>query len=163
MPTFDIVSKVDIQTLDNAINNAKKEIINRYDFSGSNTSIELDKKALNIVVSTEDEMRMKSIQDVLITRVLKQQIDSKVLDFSKENYPSGSMLKKDIKVKQGIEKELAKKIVKEIKDSKLKVEASIMDDQVRVSAKKIDDLQSVISLLRGKSYDQPLQFINMRS
>lgn len=163
MPTFDIVSKVDIQTLDNAINNAKKEIVNRYDFNGSNTTIELDKKSLNIVVVTESEMRIKAIQDVLIARVLKQQIDPKCLDFSKEYSASGSMLKKDIKVKQGIDKELAKKIVKQIKDSKLKVEASIMDDQLRVNGKKIDDLQSVISLLRAESYEQPLQFINMRS
>lgn len=163
MPTFDIVSKVDSQALDNAINNAKKEILNRYDFNGSNTTIELDKKTNSILITTENDMRVKAIIDVIISRVMKQQIEPSSLDLSKDNYPSGSMLKKDVPVKQGIEKELAKKIVKKIKDSKLKVEASIMDDQVRVSGKKIDDLQAVISLMRGESFEQPLQFINMRS
>jgi uncharacterized protein YajQ (UPF0234 family) len=163
MPTFDIVSKVDSQALDNAINNAKKEILNRYDFNGSNTTIELDKKTNSILITTENDMRVKAIIDVIISRVMKQQIEPSSLDLSKDNYPSGNMLKKDVPVKQGIEKELAKKIVKKIKDSKLKVEASIMDDQVRISGKKIDDLQAVISLMRGESFEQPLQFINMRS
>ncbi len=163
MPTFDIVSKVDSQALDNAINNAKKEILNRYDFNGSNTTIELDKKTNSILITTENDMRVKAIIDVIISRVMKQQIEPSSLDLSKDNYPSGNMLKKDVPVKQGIEKELAKKIVKKVKDSKLKVDASIMDDQVRISGKKIDDLQAVISLMRGESFEQPLQFINMRS
>lgn len=163
MPTFDIVSKVDTQLLDNAINNAKKEILNRYDFNGSATSIELDKKTNTINIITEDEMRMKSIEDVVISRVMKQQIDPKSLDFGKESYASGNMIKKDVKVKEGIDKETSKKIIKSIKESKLKVDAQIMNDQLRISGKKIDDLQSVISLLRNEAYDVPVQFINMRS
>ncbi len=163
MPTFDIVSKVDIQQLDNAINNARKEIVNRYDFNGSETTIELDKKSSTIMVTTENEMRINAISDAIISRSMKQQIDPKSFDFSKEHFASGSMLKKEIKVIEGIEKEAAKKIIKQIKDSKLKVETSQMNDQLRVTAKKIDDLQAVISLLRSSDSDLPLQFINMRS
>lgn len=163
MPSFDIVSKVDAQTLDNAINNAKKEILNRYDFSSSKTEIDLDKKTNVIHILTENDMRAKAIGDTIISRMIKQNLDAQSLDFGKEIYASGNMIKKEISVKQGIEKEIAKKIVKHIKDSKIKVEASIMDDQVRVSGKKLDDLQAVISFLRREDFGQPLQYINMRS
>ena len=162
MPTFDIVSKIDGQTLDNAINTAKKEILNRYDFNGSQSSVELDKKTNVITVVTENDMRMKAIQDAIISRMVKQQLDPKAMDFGKEQYASGNMIRKEIQVKQGIDKEAAKKIVKKIKDSGLKVQASIMDDQIRVQGKKIDDLQAVISLCRKDDFEQPLQYINMR-
>ena len=162
MPTFDIVSKIDGQTLDNAINTAKKEILNRYDFNGSQSSIELDKKTNVVTVVTENDMRMKAIQDAIISRMVKQQLDPKAMDFGKEQYASGNMIRKEIQIKQGIDKEAAKKIVKKIKDSGLKVQASIMDDQVRVQGKKIDDLQAVISLCRKDDFGQPLQYINMR-
>jgi len=162
MPTFDIVSKIDGQTLDNAINTAKKEILNRYDFNGSQSSVELDKKTNVITVVTENDMRMKAIQDAIISRMVKQQLDPKAMDFGKEEYASGNMIRKEIQVKQGIDKEAAKKIVKKIKDSGLKVQASIMDDQIRVQGKKIDDLQAVISLCRKDDFEQPLQYINMR-
>ncbi|MFN5214915.1 MAG: YajQ family cyclic di-GMP-binding protein [Bacteroidota bacterium] len=163
MPSFDIVSKIEHQNLDNAINVARKEIQNRYDFHGSKTEIELDKKTLNIHIVTENDMRMKAIQDVLIARMMKQHLDPSCLDFGKELYASGNMFKKDIKVKEGIDKETAKKIVKDIKASGLKVQASIMDDIIRVTSKKIDDLQSVIQLCRQGSYGLPLQYINMKS
>ncbi|GDX49101.1 MAG: YajQ family cyclic di-GMP-binding protein [Bacteroidetes bacterium] len=163
MPSFDIVSKIEHQNLDNAINVARKEIQNRYDFHGSKTEIELDKKTLNIHIVTENDMRMKAIQDVLIARMMKQHLDPSCLDFGKELYASGNMVKKDIKVKEGIDKETAKKIVKDIKASGLKVQASIMDDIIRVTSKKIDDLQSVIQLCRQGSYGLPLQYINMKS
>lgn len=163
MPTFDIVSKVDFQLLDNAINNAKKEIINRYDFNGSKTEIDYDKKLNQINILTEDDMRIKAITDVIISRSMKQGIDPKCFDFGKEHVASGNMIRKEVKVKDGIDKELAKQITKKIKDSKLKVEAQIQNDQLRVSGKKIDDLQAVIQLLRSESFDQALQFINMRS
>ncbi len=163
MPSFDIVSKIEHQNLDNAINVARKEIQNRYDFHGSKTEIELDKKNLNIHIVTENDMRMKAIQDVLIARMMKQHLDPSCLDFGKELYASGNMVKKDIKVKEGIDKETAKKIVKDIKASGLKVQASIMDDIIRVTSKKIDDLQSVIQLCRQGSYGLPLQYINMKS
>lgn len=163
MPSFDIVSKIDGQTLDNAINNAKKEILNRYDFNDSKSSVELDKKTNEITIVTENDMRLKAIQDSIISRMVKQHLDPNALDMGKEQYASGNMLRKEIKIKEGIDKETSKKIVKKIKDSGLKVQASIMDEQVRVQGKKIDDLQSVISLLRSEDFGQPLQYINMRN
>jgi uncharacterized protein YajQ (UPF0234 family) len=163
MPSFDIVSKIDGQTLDNAINTAKKEILNRYDFNGSKSTVDLDKKNNEITIVTENDMRLKAITDSIISRMVKQGLDPKSLDSGKEQYASGNMIRKEIKVKQGIDKETAKKIVKAVKDSKLKVEASIMDEQVRVQAKKIDDLQAVIALCRKEDFGLPLQYINMRS
>jgi cyclic-di-GMP-binding protein len=162
MPSFDIVSKVDLQTLDNAINTAKKEIINRYDFRGSKTEIDLNKKDYIVHLVTEDDMKVKAVEDIIMQRAAKQGIDPQSMDFGKEHYASGNMVKKDIKVKQGIDKETAKKIVKMIKDTKLKVEPSIMEDQVRVSAKKIDDLQQVMAMLRKSDVGIPLQFVNMK-
>lgn len=163
MPTFDIVSKIDGQTLDNAINNAKKEILNRYDFNDSKSTVELDKKTNEITIVTENDMRLKAIQDSIISRMVKQQLDPTCLDMGKEEYASGNMIRKEIKIKEGIDKETSKKIIKKIKDSGLKVQASIMDDQLRVQGKKIDDLQSVISLCRAENFGQPLQYINMRN
>jgi len=162
MPTFDIVSKIDGQTLDNAINTAKKEILNRYDFNDSKSTIDLDKKANVITIVTENDMRLKAITDAIISRMVKQNLDPKALDDGKEQYASGNMIRKEIKIKEGIDKEAAKKIVKKIKDSGLKVQPSIMDDQVRVQGKKIDDLQAVIALCRKGDFGQPLQYINMR-
>ena len=163
MPTFDIVSKVDAQTLDNAINNAKKEILNRYDFNGSNSTVELDKKTNVITIVTEDDMRLKAIQDSIISRMVKQNLDPNSLDFGKEEYASGNMIRKEISIKEGIDKEAAKKIVAKIKASGLKVQASMMEDQVRVQSKNIDDLQGVIALCKKEDFGQPLQYINMRN
>lgn len=163
MASFDIVSKIDGQTLDNAINTAKKEILNRYDFHDSKSTVELDKKVNEITIVTENEMRLKAIIDSIISRMVKQHLDPKSMDMGKEYYASGNMIRKEIKIKEGIDKEAAKKIVKKIKDSGLKVQASIMDDQVRVQAKKIDDLQAVISLCKTEDFGQPLQYINMRN
>jgi len=162
MPTFDIVSKVDGQTLDNAINTAKKEILNRYDFNDSKSSIELDKKTNELTIVTENDMRLRAIEDTIISKMVKQHLDPESMDRGKEHYASGNMIRKEIKIKEGLDKETAKKIVKAIKDSGLKVQASIMDDQVRVQAKKIDDLQGVIALCRKENFGQPLQYINMR-
>ncbi len=163
MPTFDIVSKIDSQTLDNAINNAKKEILNRFDFNDSKSTVELDKKTNEVTIVTENEMRLKAIQDSIISRMVKQGLDPKSMDFGKEQYASGSMIRKEIKIKEGIDKETAKKLIKKIKDSGIKVQASIMDDQVRVQGKKIDDLQAIIALCRKEDFGQPLQYINMRN
>ena len=108
MPSFDIVSKIDGQTLDNAINVAKKEILNRYDFNGSKSTIELDKKTNEVTVVTENDMRLKAIQDSIISRMVKQGLDPKALDFGKDEYASGNMIRKEIKIKEGIDKEAAK-------------------------------------------------------
>lgn len=163
MPSFDIVSKIDGQTLDNAINVAKKDILNRYDFNDSKSTVDLDKKTNELTIVTENDMRLKAIEDSIISRMMKQGLDPKALDFGNEQAASGNMIRKNIKIKEGLDKEAAKKVVKKIKDSGLKVQAAIMDDQVRVTAKKIDDLQAVISLCRTEDFGQPLQYINMRN
>ncbi|MEI8135990.1 MAG: YajQ family cyclic di-GMP-binding protein [Bacteroidota bacterium] len=162
MPSFDIASKLDAQLLDNAVNVAKKDILNRWDFRDSKSTIELNKKDLIINIATENDMRLDAILDAIHSRMIKQNLDPRGLDESKEHYPSGPLIKKDIKVRQGLEKEACKKIMKDIKDSKLKVTAQIMDDIIRVTAKKIDDLQAVITLCRKGDYEVPLQFINMK-
>ena len=163
MASFDIVNKVDAQLLDNAINIARKEIMNRFDFHGSKSELTLDKKAMLIHILTENDMRMESIIDIIRQRMIKQHLNPLCLDFGKEQFASGMMIKKDIKIKEGVDKDVARKIIKDIKDSKLKVQAQMMEDQVRVTAKKIDDLQAVISLVRQGKYDLPLQFLNMKS
>jgi uncharacterized protein YajQ (UPF0234 family) len=163
MPSFDILSKVDLQTLDNAINTAKRELDTRYDLRGSNSAIDLDKKALTIKLSTEDHLKLDAIVDILLERSTKQKVDVRAYDLGGEPTPSGKLLCRTIKVKQGIERETAKKIVKAIKDSGLKVQPQIMDDMIRVNGKKIDDLQAVMALCREQDFELPLQFDNMKS
>ena len=163
MPSFDIASKVDLQTLDNAINTVKKEIQNRFDFRDSPVSIELNKKEFVINVEVESDMKMKQVIDVIISRSIKQGIDSSAFDFSKDAYPSGKVVKKEIPVKNGLKQEDAKKIGKAIKESGLKVQPAIMDNIIRVTAKKIDDLQEVIALCKGGDFGVPLQYENMKS
>jgi uncharacterized protein YajQ (UPF0234 family) len=163
MPSFDIASKVDLQTLDNAVNIAKKEIDNRYDFKGTHTTFELNKKDMTIAVEVESDMKLKQLEDVLLTKAIRQGIEAKSFDLSKDATPSGKYVRKTIPIRNGIDKDNAKKIVKLIKDSGLKVQAAIMDDIIRVTAKKIDDLQDVIQLCRSSAIDLPLQYINMKS
>lgn len=162
MASFDIASEVDVQKLDNTVNVVRREIQNRYDFKNTETEVVLDKKNLVIDMQTLNPMGMKQIEELLMTRGIKQGIDGRAFDFGEEEEQSGKVYKKRIKVKAGIDKESAKKIVQIIKQSKLKVQAAIMDDIVRVSGKKIDDLQAVISLLRSSDLNLPLQFINMK-
>lgn len=163
MPSFDICSKVDAQTLDNAVNTVKKEILTRFDFRDSPVTIELNKKDFIINVEVESDMKMKQVIDILISRSMKQGIDGNAFNFDKDAYPSGKVVKKEIPVNNGLKQEDAKKIVKAIKDSGLKVQAAIMDNIIRVTGKKIDDLQDVIALCRNGSFGVPLQFENMKS
>ena len=163
MPSFDISSKVDLQTLDNAINIAKKEIDNRYDFKGSHVSIELNKKDMIVNVEVESDMQLKQVEDILITKSMRQGLEANCFDLSKEPGASGKYIKKAIPVKNGIDREMSKKIVKLIKDNGSKVQPAIMDDIIRVTGKKIDDLQEVIQLCRSSNLDIPLQFVNMKS
>lgn len=163
MPSFDIVNKVDLQEVDNAINNAKKQIATRYDFRDSNTEITFDKTKKVIRASTEDTMRMKSVEEVLNVALVKRGVDPKTLDLKDEEPTSKGGVRRDILLKEGIDKEVGKKIVKLIKDQKLKVQAQIQDDQVRVTGKKIYDLQEVITLLKTTKLDVPLQYVNMKS
>ena len=163
MPSFDIVSKVDAQALDNAVNVTKKEISNRFDFKDSPVVIDLDKKAYKLNLEVSDDMKMRQLLEVLINRANKQGISPEAFDVSKDSYPSGKVVKKEVSVRNGLKQEDAKKIVKIIKDSGLKVQAQIMDDLVRVTGKKIDDLQEVIQFCRQAELGLPLQFENMRS
>ncbi|WP_347157297.1 YajQ family cyclic di-GMP-binding protein [Pontibacter chitinilyticus] len=165
MASFDIVSKVDPQVMDNAVNVARKEIMNRYDFRDTKGSLEYDRKASEVHITMENEMRVQHSEDVLMSKMVKQGLDATALDYSKDIYQSGAMVKRDLKVKAGIDKETSKKIMKIIKDSKAKVSAAVMDEMIRVTGKKIDDLQGVIAALRAGSEEigMPLQFVNMKS
>jgi uncharacterized protein YajQ (UPF0234 family) len=163
MPSFDIASKVDLQTLDNSVNVVKKEIENRFDFKNSHVVIDLNKKDFVIKLEADSDMKLQQIIDVLLSRSMKQGIVANAFDFEKESYPSGKVVKKEVSVRNGLKQEDAKKIVKHIKDSGLKVQAAIMDNIVRVTAKKIDDLQEVIASCKATDLGFPLQFDNMKS
>lgn len=161
MPTFDIVSNVDMQEVDNAINQAKKEIAQRYDFKG--TKSEIDMKDDAIIVLADDDYKLTAITDIIQSKMLKRGISLKSLDYGKEEAASMGMIRQAITIKQGIATEKAKEINKIIKETKMKVQSQIQGEQVRVTAKKIDDLQEVIQLLKGKDLGIDLQFVNMRS
>lgn len=164
MASFDIVSKVDLQTLDNSINSSIREILNRWDFKDSKSSVELNKKDYTVNIVTENEMRLEAIEDIIRNRLIKQKIDPNCLDTEgSSNYASGNMLRKDVKIRQGIDKDNARKIMKIIKDSGSKVQVQQMDEQLRVSSKKLDELQETIALLRNANVEIPLQFINMKA
>lgn len=163
MPSFDITSKVDLQTLDNAINVVQKEIQNRFDFKGSHVLIELNKKDYKVNLEADSEMKLDQITDVILSRSVKQGIPPEAFDFAKEPFQSGKIVKKEVTVKNGIKQEDAKKIVKAIKDSGSKVQAQIMDDMVRITGKKIDDLQDVIALCKNSNLGLALQYVNMKS
>jgi cyclic-di-GMP-binding protein len=162
MPSFDVVNKVDMQEISNTVNNAKKEILQRFDFRGSNTEVELDEKDKHITITTEDEMKMEAVRDILLTHATRRKLDVNCLEFKETQAAGGKTLRREVIIKEGIEQVLAKKMVKDIKDKKMKVQASIQGDELRISGKKIDDLQAVIALLKGGNYEIPLQFINMR-
>lgn len=163
MPSFDVVSKVDLQEVDNAVNIATKTIASRYDFKGSATEINLDKKQGQITLSTEDTMRLDAVKDTLGSNLIKRGVSLKSLEYKEPEATSKGGVRVVAVLKQGIDKENAKKITKLIKDQKMKVQAQIQDEQVRVTAKKIDDLRTIIDLLKTKDMDIPLQYINMKS
>jgi len=163
MPSFDFTSKVDLQTLDNAVNVVNKEITNRFDFKGAHVLIELNKKDFKVNLEADSDMKIEQIVDVLISRSMKQGLAAEVYDLSKTPFISGKITKKEVPVRNGIKQEDAKKIVKLIKDSGVKVQAAIMDDIIRITGKKIDDLQEVIALSKGWDIGIALQFVNMKS
>jgi len=161
MPSFDIVFKVDLQEVDNAVNQARKEINQRYDFKGTHNEINLEKD--NILVLAADDYKLTAVVDILRGKLAQRSVSPTCLDFGKKEPASHGAVRQRINLLQGIDKERGKEIVKAIKESKLKVQAQIMEDQVRVTGKKIDDLQQVIQLLKGKDFGIDLQFVNMRS
>ena len=161
MPSFDVVFKVDLQEVDNAVNQARKEINQRYDFKGTHNEIDLENEC--IVILAADDYKLTAVVDILRGKLARRSVSPTCLDFGKKEPASHGAMRQRITLLQGIDKERGKEIVKAIKDSKLKVQAQIMEDQVRVSGKKIDNLQDVIQLLKGKDFGIDLQFINMRS
>jgi hypothetical protein len=163
MPSFDIVSRIDMQEVDNAVNITTKTILTRYDFRNSKTEISLDKKEKKIHVTTEDDMKMRAVQDTLIENLVKRKVDRRCLDPKGSEAAALGMIKREIAIKDGVDSDNARSIVKMIKDKKLKVQAAMQDNQVRVTAKSIDDLQTVIQMLRGADIPIPLQFVNMQS
>lgn len=160
MPSFDVVSKIDMQEVENAINQARKELSTRYDFRGSKSHIDWDKVKINVVA--DDDFKMRQIIDLLKEKAVRRNIDARALDVGQTEEGLGGLMKCEIKLRQGIPVETAREMTKAIKEAKLKVQAQIQEDQLRVSGKKRDDLQEAIALLRGKNYELPLQFINFR-
>jgi uncharacterized protein YajQ (UPF0234 family) len=162
MPSFDVVNKVDLQEVTNTVNNTTKEIIQRYDFKGSKTEVEWVEKEMRITIQTEDEMKMEAVRDILINHATRRNLDADSMEFKDVEAAGGKTLRREVVIKEGIEQDIAKKIVKDVKDKKMKVQVSIQGDELRVSGKKRDDLQAVMALLKTGDYEVPLQFINMR-
>ncbi|KUO49834.1 MAG: hypothetical protein APF76_00900 [Desulfitibacter sp. BRH_c19] len=158
--TFDVVSRVDMQEVDNAINQTNKEIQQRYDFKNSKSIVSLEED--NVKVIADDDFKLRSVIDILQTKLVRRKVPIKNLEYGKAEDASSGTVRQLIKLKQGIESETAKKIVKDIKGMKIKVQAQIMDDQVRVSGKNRDDLQTVIAFLKEQDYKLDLQFTNYR-
>ena len=163
MPSVDVVSKVDLQTLDNAINNLKREISTRFDFKNVKSEIIFDRKTKSIHIVTGDDWKVKAVAEMLIGQCARFKLDPKCLDLKEIEPASHNTAKMDILIKEGIPKETGQKIVKLIKGLKLKVQTAIQDDQVRITGKKIDDLQEIMRLLKEQDYNIPLQFVNMKS
>jgi uncharacterized protein YajQ (UPF0234 family) len=160
--SFDVVSKVDLQEVSNAVQQASREIATRFDFKGSASKIDWNEKELTLTLISDDEHKLKSVVDVLETRLVKRGIAVKALDFGNVEPAAGATVRQAVKVQQGIPSERAKEIVKVIKDRKIKVQASIQADQVRVAGKSKDELQTVQALLRAGDFGLPLQFVNYR-
>jgi len=160
MPSFDVVSRVDPQEVDNAVNQTRKEIGQRYDFKGTKTELRLEENALHVV--SDDDFKVKAVVDVLQSKLVRRGVSLKALVYGKIEPAAGGLAKQTITVQQGIETEKAKHLVKLVKDAKLKVQAQIQGDQVRISGKKKDDLQAAIQLFKAQDLDLPLQFTNFR-
>lgn len=163
MPSVDVVNRVDLQALDNAANNVKREVATRFDFRNVKTEITLDKQANSIHIRTGDEMKIKAVQEMLMGQCIKLKIDPKCLEFKEIEPTSQGAAKTNVAIKEGIPKETCQQMVKLIKSLKLKVQPAIQDEQLRLTGKKIDDLQTIMNRLKEEDYGIPLQFINMKS
>jgi uncharacterized protein YajQ (UPF0234 family) len=160
MPSFDIVSRTDVQEVDNAINSVKREIDQRYDFKGSKCNITRDEN--DITLLADDNYKLDQMQQMLKGHIVRRNLDPKALEFKKVEQAAGNALRQKVAIKQGIESELAKKVMKEIKASKVKVQASIRGEELRVEGKKRDELQEIITLVKAIELELPLQFVNFR-
>ena len=162
MPSFDIVSEITLHEVRNAVENANRILSTRYDFRGVESSIELNEKNETIKITTESDFQLEQLIEILIGSCVKRDIQRNSLDIPEEPERHGKLYSKEIGLKQGIEKDMAKKIIKLIKDAKLKVQTQIQGEQVRVTGKSRDDLQSAIQLIKNSDLDQPFQFENFR-
>ena len=162
MPSFDIVSEVNYVEIRNAVEQCNKEVSNRFDFKGSDARVEINEKEQSLAVFADDEFKLRQVRDVLTGKLAKRGVDIRALEPGKMEPVSGDKVKETIKVRQGVEQERAKGIVKLVKDSKLKVQGSIQGDLVRISGAKKDNLQEAIALVRKSVTDIPLQFKNFR-
>jgi hypothetical protein len=160
MPSFDIVSRTEIPEVDNAVQSTMREIGTRYDFKGSLSSVERTEETL--LIKSEDELKLKQVQELLRGHMAKRKVDVGALEFQTSQKAFGNSLRQTVIIKQGIERELAQKIVKTIKGSKLKVQVAIQGDELRIIGKKRDDLQDVIALIKASEISQPLQYVNFR-
>lgn len=160
MPSFDIQSKTDIAEVENALNGMRREIETRFDFKGSKSTVERKDNAITLLA--DDDLKMKQMHELLKGYFVRRKLDPGALEFGDPEKASGNMVRQVVTVKQGIASDLAKKIVKGIKDSKLKVQASIQGDELRITGKKRDDLQAAIALVKGMKIEQPLQYVNFR-
>ena len=160
MPSFDVVSRLDHQEIDNAIGNATREITTRYDFKGSNTSIE--KKDDSIVVLTDDEMKAGQVNDMLVTHFVRRKVDPLCLKKKELEKAGGNKIKQIYDLIEGIDQSICKKLIADVKSSKIKVQVKINGNELRVDGKKKDDLQSVIQLIESSNVGIPIQFINFR-
>jgi len=160
MPSFDIVSEVDLAEVDNAIQNMTREITVRYDFKGSKSTVEHSDGAIKIFA--DDDLKLKQMHEILRGNLSKRGIEPGQLDYQKVEPAAGQSVRQNIALKEGIDKELAKKVVKELKGSKIKVQVSIQGEELRVTGKKRDDLQEAIAFVKGLPYEQPFQFKNFR-
>ena len=160
MPSFDVVSKTDLNEVDNALHNIEREIATRFDFKNCKSKIERQEAVLTL--NADDQPKLKQMHELLKAHMVRRKIDPSALEFKDPERASGDMVRQEIVIKQGIDRELAKQLVKAIKDAKLKVQASIQGDELRVSGKKRDDLQEAIALIRTLKIEQPLQFVNFR-
>lgn len=160
MPSFDVVSEVDLAEAANAVQNVMREIATRYDFKGSKSSVEIKDAAMTI--NADDDLKLKQMREILQGNLQKRGIAPGSLDYQKEEKAAGQSVRQAVAIKQGIDKDLAREIVKAVKDGKFKVQTSIQGDELRVSGKNRDDLQAVIQFIRGMKIEQPLQFKNFR-
>lgn len=159
--SFDVVSEVNMQEIDNALNQAKREIQTRFDFKGSRSEIRYDGKV--IILVSDDDFKLRNVVDILESKMVKRGIDLRALKYGKVEPAAGDTVRQAVDIQQGIGNELARQIVKDVKNSRIKVQASIQGDKVRISGKNRDDLQAVIKLLKDRDYHIPLQFTNYRS
>lgn len=160
MPSFDIVSKTDLNEVENALNNVRREIETRYDFKGSNCTIDQTESVLTI--HADDDLKLRQMHELLQGHLTRRKVDAGVLDYKEPEKAAGQSVRQSVVVREGIEKDLAKKLVKQIKGSKIKVQVAIQGDELRVTGKKRDDLQAVISFCKGLEFDMPLQYVNFR-